>query len=90
MSVTYKGKKFKVKNVKGSGLHLDLRRKKIDDISQISGLDELVDLVLLNLNENQITEISGVAILSDLSNDRACASYKRQLTTSPVTHLHSL
>ena len=66
MSVTYKGKKFKVKKVKGSGLHLNLKKKKIEDISQISGLDELSDLVLLDLSENQITEISGLSNLKDL------------------------
>lgn len=67
MFVTYQGKKFKVKNVKGSGLHLNLKGKKIEDISQISGLIELSDLVLLNLDENQITEISGLSNLKNLS-----------------------
>jgi len=66
MSVTYRGKKFKVKKVKGSGLHLNLRKKKIEDISQISGLDEHSDLVSLNLDENQITEITGLSNLRDL------------------------
>lgn len=66
MHVEYKGKKFKIKNVKGSGLHLDLRKKKIEDISQISGLDEFSDLVSLNLDENQITEITGLSNLRNL------------------------
>ncbi|GAI61483.1 unnamed protein product, partial [marine sediment metagenome] len=30
MHVEYKGKKVKIKNIKGSGLHLDLRKKKIE------------------------------------------------------------
>lgn len=66
MHVEYKGKKFKIKNVKGSGLHLDLRKKKIEDISQISGLDEFSDLVSLYLDENQITEITGLSNLRNL------------------------
>ena len=66
MSAMYKGKKFKVKNVKGSGMHLNLRGKKIEDITEISGLDELSDLVLLNLYENKITEISGLSNLKNL------------------------
>lgn len=66
MSVTYKNKKFKVKNVKNSGLYLDLRKKKIDDISQIKGLDNFSDLVSLNLDENQITEITGLSSLKNL------------------------
>lgn len=66
MFVTYRGKKFKVKSVKGSGLHLNLRKKKVDDISQIMGLDELTDLVFLDLSENQITEITGLSNLKNL------------------------
>lgn len=66
MSVEYKGKKFKVKNVKGSGLHLEIRGKKIENISLIERLDQFPNLVSLNLAENQITEISGLSDLKAL------------------------
>lgn len=66
MSVEYKGKKFKVKSVKGSGLHLEIKGKKIEDISLIERLEEFPHLVSLNLAENQITEISGLSDLKSL------------------------
>ena len=77
MSVLYRGKKFKVKKVKGSGLHLNLNRKKIVDISQVIGLEELSDLIFLDLSENQITEISG---LSNLKNLRTLLLSGNQIT----------
>ena len=66
MSVTYKNKKFKVKSVKNSGLYLDLRKKKIADISQINGVDNFSDLFSLYLDENQINEITGLENLRNL------------------------
>ncbi|MFX1365448.1 MAG: TIR domain-containing protein [Promethearchaeota archaeon] len=59
MSVEYGGQFFKVINKKGS-LILDLSNQGIRDISEIKGLDNLVNLRYLNLNKNQITEIKGL------------------------------
>lgn len=61
MSVTYKGKRFKVKKNR-----LNLRGKGIDKITDIGGLNELTDLEVLNLSKNNITEIDGIEKLKKL------------------------
>jgi len=65
MSVEYKGKKFKVRTYKESS-SLDLSNKKIINISDIVGLNQLKDLTSLNLKSNQITEIKGLDHLVNL------------------------
>ena len=66
MSVQYKGKTRKVKKLKDGGFHLNLSKKKITDISQIKGLDQLTDLTGLNLSYNKISEIKGLESLNNL------------------------
>lgn len=66
MTVQYKGKTRKVKKHKDGETFLDLSYKKITDISQIKGLDQLKDLTSLNLSINNISEIKGLENLSSL------------------------
>jgi len=74
MSVTYKGKKYKVKTGKkkrkGVPEHivtsLNLSRKKITDISEIKGLENLTQLEWLYLEKNSISEINGLENLTQL------------------------
>lgn len=53
--VTYKGRRYYVKNGK-----LELRLKKISDITEIKGLENLTNLERLILDHNKITEIKGL------------------------------
>ena len=66
MSVQYRGKTRKVKKFVGGGFQLNLSGKKITDISQIKGLDQLTDLIILDLSYNNISEINGLDSLHDL------------------------
>ena len=61
MSVTYKGKQYKVKKNK-----LKFRGKKITDITEIEGFSELTDLEELDLSKNNISEIKGLETLKNL------------------------
>jgi len=56
MAVQFKGKTIKVKK-HGKDSYLNLSYKKITDISQIIGLDQLTDLTSLDLSHNKISEI---------------------------------
>jgi len=66
MKVIYKGKKYKVKRDRFTGLTLRLSKKGIVDISEIEGLDALSKLETLILENNQITEIKGLENLTNL------------------------
>ena len=66
MFVEYRGKTRKVKKLVGGGFQLDLSGKKITNISQIKGLDQLTDLIILDLSYNNISEIHGLDSLKDL------------------------
>ncbi|MFX1520481.1 MAG: leucine-rich repeat domain-containing protein, partial [Promethearchaeota archaeon] len=59
--VIYRGKKYKVK--KGT---LEIRFKKVPDISEIEGLESLTDLKELILDHNKIREIKGLDHLKNL------------------------
>ncbi len=65
MSVEYNGKEYKVKKKDGL-LTLDLSWKKIENISDIKGLNTLTNLEVLNLWNNRITEIKGLDALTNL------------------------
>ncbi len=65
MSVKYKDKKFKAKFEEGV-LCLDLSGERIKDISEIEGLENLIDLQVLDLGYNQISEIKGLDKLINL------------------------
>jgi Leucine-rich repeat (LRR) protein len=65
MSVTVHGNQYLVK-VKSGKQSLDLRKKKISDISEIQWLESLTELQELNLGTNAITEIKGLEALANL------------------------
>ena len=66
MSVTYNKKNYNVRRQKGGHASLTLSNKKISEITQIQGLDQLQDLSELNLDNNQISEIKGLENLINL------------------------
>ncbi len=47
---------------------LDLRERKIKEISEIVGLENLINLKILDLRHNDITEIEGLEKLENLNN----------------------
>ncbi|KKM02426.1 hypothetical protein LCGC14_1784580 [marine sediment metagenome] len=65
MSVEYKGKIIKIKKQKGY-LTLNLSRMNIENISDIMGLKDLINLQSLMLNDNNIKEITGLEFLRNL------------------------
>ncbi len=67
MSVEYKGKVYKVKKRKDGNLLLNLYKKKIDDITEIKGLEDLKNLETLYLENNNISEIKGLENLKNLT-----------------------
>ena len=66
MKVIYKGKKYKVKRDRFTGLTLNLSKKGIVDICEIEGLYALSKLETLILENNQISEIKGLENLTNL------------------------
>ena len=66
MSVIYDKKKFTVKKQKKGYSSLTISNKKVTDIKEIQGLDELQDLSVLILDNNQISEIKGLDNLINL------------------------
>jgi len=73
MSINFKGKKFEVKqeivHVRFKDVEmktLNLRKKKIDSISNLIGLENLLDLEALILDNNRITEIEKIPDLKNL------------------------
>ncbi len=56
ITVQHRGRTYKVKLKRGI-LILHLSGKNINDISEIKGLDEIMYLQFLNLENNRITEI---------------------------------
>ena len=66
MAVVINGKTHKAKILKSGGLILDLSNKKIEDLEQIKGLDQLLNLEYLILDDNNITEIKCLENLTNL------------------------
>ena len=60
MSVEFRGKKFKVKKVDKTNFQLLLKKKGIQNINDLKGLDQLTNLTSLVLDENEISEIQGL------------------------------
>lgn len=71
-SVVYEGKVFSIKKLSNGKSKLkkpySLVRSGINDIAEIIGLDEQVDLIELRLSYNRITEIKGLEHLVNLEN----------------------
>lgn len=65
MSIEYKGKTIKAKKKSGL-LTLNLSSNQIKDITEIKGLENLVNLQVLYLANNQISEIKGLENLHNL------------------------
>lgn len=66
MSVSYDGKKFKIKVHKNGVKSLDLTKRKISEIFRIENLNSLTDLDELILDNNQISKIQGLDTLVSL------------------------
>ena len=81
IEVEYHGKSYVVK--KKNGLKtLDLSRLGIVHITEIEGLDRLMDLQVLNLSGNRITEIKGLENLTNLE--------KLVLSNNQITEIKGL
>lgn len=70
MSVEYNGKNYKIKYKKAANsqkyMTLKIRGKEITNITELKGLENLIDLESLDLNDNNIAEINGIENLINL------------------------